>query len=658
MNQRDSNKDCEAELDRAFARYLQLLDSEAEVPVSDLLAQHPDVADQLQECIDTARIVQHMAGPTIAQSSRQQGADTSRVHDGRDTQVDVGGTPGRTEGTLTDEVAGCLPDRYRIERLLGHGAMGAVYLAYDQQLDRHVALKTPTFGGGNVQELVERFYREARAAATLRHPGICPIYDVGQANGIHYISMAYIEGATLSALIRERALPDPLEITKIIRSLALALQKAHEKGVVHRDLKPGNVMIDADNEPIIMDFGLAHRIGEETRLTQSGVLVGSPAYMSPEQIEGKPENVGPATDIYSLGVIMYEMLTGQLPYEGSILSIIGQIGRDAPPAPSRRRPEIPSDSPLERICLRMMGKRPEDRYATMADVAAALAAFKETLALDGTSGQQPPKPIGDPTDGTGRRAIVPCAVIALVLLGLLGVLAGVIHVATDRGQLEICSEANDVRVIVKRGGSEIDVFDVETGSQVRWLSTGEYHIELVGEKGDVVLDRTGFRIKRLGKVVVTARRNPAGLGVVRAFGEADPVITRDGVTVDEGGWKITADERRTVRLFELPEPGLDTGPFFYRAKMRSEDVQGRAYLEMWVRLPGVGEFFSKGFHMPLSGTNGWAEYEIPFLLEEGQRPDLVKLNVTIEGTGTVWIKDIQLRGRVAGGQSDRSENTR
>jgi hypothetical protein len=304
--------------------------------------------------------------------------------------------------------------------------------------------------------------------------------------------MAYIEGKALSAIIREQTLTDGRQIAAIIRPLALALQKAHEKGIVHRDLKPGNVMIDADGEPIVMDFGLARRIDEETRLTQSGALVGSPAYMSPEQIEGKPENIGPAADIYSLGVIMYE-------------------------------------------------------------------------------------------------------------------------------------------------------------------------VELVGDDNSVQLDKTGFQMTRLGKVVVTARWNQEGLGVVRSFKQTDPVITRDGVTSDEGGWKITADKPRSVRLFEVADPGFDTGPFHYRAKLKTENVQGRAYLEMWVRIPGMGEFFSKGLHTPLSGTNGWAEYEIPFLLKEGQHPDLIKLNVTIEGSGTVWIKDIELRGNVVdelpGDSNDKKDQT-
>jgi predicted Ser/Thr protein kinase len=634
-----------------------MLDDGNEVGMTALLDEYRDVADELQACIDTVKTVQRMAGPTAAESACWAGVDTSRVHGVTDTLAAKDAPPAEVESAASGTID-ALPDRYRIERLLGHGAMGSVYLAYDQQLGRHVALKTPKFAGGDVHEMIERFYREARAAATLRSPNICPIYDMGEAEGVHYISMAYIEGKTLSAIIREQTLTDPHQIAALIRALALALQKAHEEGVVHRDLKPGNVMMDADGEPIVMDFGLARRIDEETRLTQSGALVGSPAYMSPEQIGGKPEDIGPAADIYSLGVIMYELLTGRLPFEGSILSIIGQIGQNDPPPPSQLQPHIGADSPLEQICLRMMAKRPEDRYASMAEVAAALD-IATAIPPSHREVRRAPTParVSAANSAKKRRSpIVPLAGTAVLLLVFCGVLAGVIVVLTDQGRLVIRSEVGDVKVIVKQGGNEVATIDASTGSRVRWLATGRYEVELVGDNNSVRLDKTGFEMTRLGNVIVTARWNTAGVGVVRSFKSTDPVITHDGVSADEGGWKIVADKPRSVRLFEVPDAGFDAGPFHYRAKLKTENVKGKAYLEMWVRIPGMGEFFSKGLHMPLSGSNGWAEYEIPFLLEEGQHPDLIKLNVTIEGTGTVWIKDIELRGRVRDESPDDSHD--
>ncbi len=268
-------------------------------------------------------------------------------------------------------------DRYRIERPLGQGAMGAVYLAHDTELDRRVALKVPRFDDVDSPEYRERFYQEARSAATLRHAHICPVYDVGEVAGQRFLAMAYVEGRLLSEFIEGGHAYSENDAARLVRKLALALQHAHGRGVIHRDLKPSNIMIDEDGEPIIMDFGLARRVNrhEERRLTHSGVLLGSPAYMSPEQIEDGAGAVGPASDIYSVGVILYELLTGSLPFEGSVAAVIGQIVTADPTKPSERRPGL--DPRLEAICLKMMAKKCEDRYTAMDVVAEDLASFLE-----------------------------------------------------------------------------------------------------------------------------------------------------------------------------------------------------------------------------------------------------------------------------------------
>ncbi len=197
----------------------------------------------------------------------------------------------------------------------GSGAMGDVYLADDTQLDRPVALKIPRFSDDRDDELIERFYREARAAATVRHPNLCPVYDAGEIDGIHYLSMAFIEGRPLCDLLSTKKRFAPRDAATLILKLAKALNAAHTSGVIHRDLKPANIMIDSHDEPIIMDFGLSRRTNkEDSRLTQSGLVMGSPAYMSPEQVEGESEKIGPPSDIYSLGIVFYELLTGQVPF--------------------------------------------------------------------------------------------------------------------------------------------------------------------------------------------------------------------------------------------------------------------------------------------------------------------------------------------------------
>jgi serine/threonine protein kinase len=262
--------------------------------------------------------------------------------------------------------------RYRVEQKLGQGAMGAVYLARDTELGRKVALKIPMFSQTERPKLVERFYREARAAATLDHQHICTVYDVGEIDGIRFISMAYIEGKPMSAYIHPDKLQSPRQVAQVMRKLASALEEAHTAGIIHRDLKPTNIMFDKKREPIIMDFGLARQVdqdADQSRLTQEGTVIGTPAYMAPEQVKADLEQMGPVTDVYSLGIILYELLTGRLPFEGPIAAVLGQVLTiDAEP-PSTINPEV--DPGLEVICLRAIAKEISDRYQTMREFAEA-----------------------------------------------------------------------------------------------------------------------------------------------------------------------------------------------------------------------------------------------------------------------------------------------
>ncbi|MBM84212.1 MAG: hypothetical protein CMJ78_26965 [Planctomycetaceae bacterium] len=263
--------------------------------------------------------------------------------------------------------------RYKILEQLGRGAMGSVYRAEDVQLAREIALKIPHFSQPADPMLLQRFYREAQAAATLRHPGICPVFDVGEIDGQHYISMAYIKGQSLREFI-ETGTQDVKHAVRLVRKLAQALAEAHKHNVIHRDLKPANIMIDERKEPVVMDFGLAYRSNEnEERLTHTGTIMGTPAYMPPEQVDGDTENIGIAADIYSLGIIFYELLTGELPFSGTLMSILKQIATDEPKPPSKLRRGLEPE--LEAICLKMMAKKIEDRYDSMEKVASALTKY-------------------------------------------------------------------------------------------------------------------------------------------------------------------------------------------------------------------------------------------------------------------------------------------
>ncbi len=316
-----------------------------------------------------------------------------------------GSTPTLDLGAPLVREAPPLPEqfgRYTIQRRLGRGGMGSVYLAHDTQLDRLVALKVPQLHGGDGELLRERFAREARAAALLNHPNICPVYDVGAIDDVPYLTMAYVDGQPLQDWATRPPRP-PEQVLALVRTLALALEEAHQRGVVHRDLKPSNIMIDRRGEPILMDFGLARRLSlvGEARLTSPGILMGTPAYMPPEHVLGQLDAAGPAGDVYSLGVILYELLTGRAPFEGSVGSILAQIVNDAPPPPSRHRPGL---SPkVDEAVQRALAKKPDQRFASMAELVTALS---NCLQASAPPKIDPPRPVpGGPDPRLVPRAL-------------------------------------------------------------------------------------------------------------------------------------------------------------------------------------------------------------------------------------------------------------
>jgi serine/threonine protein kinase len=364
-------------VEAALREFFKRVNRGEPVDREEFLARHAPIADQLRSTI----IVEEKARKRDeAETSLDCAHDAPKSFAGRGRasiapqSVGKQALKAQTGGTGLSGQFG----RYRIIRALGKGGMGTVYLAVDTHIERQVALKTPHFTEDPTGEPTKRFFREARSAGNLRHPNICPIYDFGQIDGKHFITMAYIEGLPLSALIRADRSQSEREILIVIRKLALALEAAHNKGIVHRDLKPANIMVDTSGEPIIMDFGLARQIsrGDDIRLTQTGRILGTPTYMSPEQVGGEPDKIGPAADQYSLGVILYELLTGELPFQGSALSVMGQIVIKEPPHPSQLRPEM--DPRVETVCLTMMAKKPSERFASLQAVAEKLTNILDT----------------------------------------------------------------------------------------------------------------------------------------------------------------------------------------------------------------------------------------------------------------------------------------
>jgi len=263
--------------------------------------------------------------------------------------------------------------RYRILRKLGGGGMGTVYLAEDCELGRKVALKVPHFTADDTVA-IERFKREAKVAARIEHPNLCPVYDVGNVSGTHYLTMPYIEGRQLSRWLKEETVWEPEAAAELVRKLALALGVMHERGVMHRDLKPSNVLVQAGGEPVLVDFGLARSFdGNSQTLTETGERLGTPAYMSPEQVLGDSKKIGPATDVYSLGMILFELVTGKLPFTGPPMAMYGQILHAKLPPPSSLYPGL--DGQIDAICLKALAKRAEDRFSSMSAFAEALSGY-------------------------------------------------------------------------------------------------------------------------------------------------------------------------------------------------------------------------------------------------------------------------------------------
>ncbi len=297
-----------------------------------------------------------------------------------------------------------LDGRYEVDAPLGTGGMAAVYRGTDTVLGRTVAIKVLADRFVGDEQFVTRFRREAQAAAGLNHPNVVSVYDTGDDGDAHYIVMEYVAGRTLADVLREEGALLPSRATAIIEQVADALEAAHTQTLVHRDVKPGNILLTDGGDVKVADFGIARAATDET-LTQTGIILGTASYLSPEQTQGQA--VDARSDIYSMGCVLFEMLTGRTPFPGdSVIAIAYRHVNEAPIPPSRLNNDVPPE--LDAVVLRAMAKDPDDRYASAADVRAALIPLRGTDPLPAHSAQ-PTEPMPADQIPGGDTRVMPAA---------------------------------------------------------------------------------------------------------------------------------------------------------------------------------------------------------------------------------------------------------
>lgn len=320
--------------------------------------------------------------------------------------------------------------RYPVLGLLGEGGMGRVYRAVDTQLQRHVAIKQARSAAGGSTGCTggQRFRREGRAAAAIRHPNVCPVYDVGEHDGVAYVVMALVEGESLEKRLGTAGrFEDCRQAVELVRQAAEGLAAVHANGVIHRDVKPGNILIDRAGQAVLTDFGLCRPEADDEELTDLGAQVGTPAYMSPEQAAPGGEALDLRTDLYSLGVVLYRMLTGKLPFTGRPPLLRQRSAHESPAVPSVDRPDL--DPALEAVVLKAMARRRADRYQSARAFSDALTGWLADGAtvdhgagsgLDTATWSSPAAPVPAKANGRPRRWVLPGVVAAGVLLLLVG----------------------------------------------------------------------------------------------------------------------------------------------------------------------------------------------------------------------------------------------
>jgi predicted Ser/Thr protein kinase len=638
---------------------------------------------------------------------------------GLETQVGAGGNPSNSpdpSGSPPPSIADLTPRFPQLEILefLGQGGMGLVYKARQLTLDRMVALKILPVNQSEGRNFAERFTQEARALARLNHPNIVAVYEFGQSDGHYYLLMEYVDGLNLRQLERSGGVA-PGEALKIIPAICDALQYAHNRGIIHRDIKPENILLDRAGQVKIADFGLAkllQRGGPEPALTQAEQVMGTPHYMAPEQLE-RPLEVDHRADLYSVGVVFYEMLTGELP-----------LGKFAPPSN-----KVEVDVRLDHVVLRALERERERRYQQANDIKTDLASVAASPPK-----AQSPEPI-DPELAAwlaARRSVRGPAIGLLVtgilnwvliplfglvaaylealrnveqvpvlwsLLGLMVISSFMIYAALKMKALEAWGAAltgSILAILISPGNwiglplgiwalvtltrpsiksafqlkpARLDHATLASGhptaragdSSRRWFFTTAT-VVLIGLLLVGILVIGSFLVALALPTFMRARQHALDTAsnaqvqtlypdasIIKTFATDEQPLT-GAWTVSGDGWFLDSQQAQVARLFEVGEVDVGPGVLLYEADLMTEGLDGRVYLEMWCRFPGRGEFFSRGLRQLLSGTTGWVSTHTPFHLKEGEVPDLIRLNLAVEGTGRVWVRNVRLSHASSAGQ--------
>jgi serine/threonine-protein kinase len=420
---------------------------------------------------------------------------------------------------------------YELLEEVGRGGMGVVWKAKQLSLGRVVALKMILAGQLASADAIDRFHNEARAAARLQHPNIVAIHEIGSDAGLHFFTMDLVEGQTLARMIRDNPLP-PDRAARYMEIVARAIHHAHNNGVLHRDLKPSNVLIDHNDQPRVTDFGLARQVESDRQLTGTGQVLGTPSYMAPEQATGQRGNVGRASDVYSLGAVLYELLTGRPPFRAATaFDTLVLVVSAEPVGPRQLNPGIPRD--LETVCLKCLQKDGRRRYASAADLADDLARFLRREPVRA-------RPVGQLT-----RAWRWCRrnpVVASLVLLLVGVVAGLAwatiqSVAANRETTKQRDRARD-RLVLARDAAHQMLTEVSESPEMRakgvellrkqlLVKAVEFSEKLAKEEDADLVARTelGFNLGRLGSVCEElAQLGEAEKAYLRAAAIADEVL--------------------------------------------------------------------------------------------------------------------------------------